>query len=212
MSASLYQQVNLYHPIFRRQRHIFSSAVMLQAIGIFTVALLTIYVYGLWQVRGLELEAVQMEGREKAYAAQLASLDTSAGGSRRREVDAEIRRLSATLIEQQRLVDVLGNEPLGRTEGFSAYIAALARRHRPGLWLTALTINGTSNAIELTGQSITPELVPEYLLTLGEEEALAGQRFDSFDIERLEDKSGVSFHVSSRLVAESQNADRTARR
>jgi hypothetical protein len=211
MSAHLYQQINLYRPIFRRQKQIFSSAVMLQAIGIFTVALLTIYVYGLWQVRGLEAEAVQMEGRERAYAARLAGLDTSSGGARRREVDDEIRRLSATLIQQQRLIEVLGDQPLGRTEGFSAHIAALARRHRPGLWLTSVTINGTSNAIELAGQSVAPELVPEYLLTLGEEQALAGQRFDRFDIERLEDKSGVVFHVSSRMVS-AQSADAGANR
>lgn len=212
MSTSVYQQVNLYHPIFRRQRQIFSSATMLQAIGIFAVALLTIYVYGLWQVRSLEAEAVQMEGREKAYAAQLASLDSGSGLARRREVEEEIRRLSATLVEQQRLVDVLGAEPLGQTAGFSTYLAALARRPRPGLWLTSLTINGTSDAIELVGQSISPTLVPEYLLGLGEEDALAGQRFDELDIERLDDGRGVIFRVSSRAAAESLSNDRASSR
>ena len=200
--SDVYQQINLYHPIFRRQKHIFSSATMLQVIGIFAVALMTIYFYGLWQVQGLENEAAQIEGREKSYAAQLASLDASVGPSRRREIEDELDRLQATLLEQQRLVDVLGDQPLGRTEGFSRYMAALARRHRQGLWLTELAVNGASQAIELVGQSIAAELVPAYLLTLGEEPALSGLRFDEFDIERLEDSNNVVFRVASRAASE----------
>ena len=83
MSTRVYQQINLYQPIFRRQRQIFSALTMAQAVGVFVTALLTIYGYGLWQVRGLEAEALQLEGREKAYSAQLARLDPSSSIERR---------------------------------------------------------------------------------------------------------------------------------
>lgn len=212
MSTRVYQQVNLYHPIFRRQKQVFSSATMLQVVGIFIVALTTVYVYGLWQVRGLEAETVQLEGREKAYAVQLASLDSGSGVARRREVEAEIKRLSATLLEQQRLVSVLTDQPLGNTDGFSGYLSALARRHTAGLWLTSVMVNGASNAIELAGESIAPTLLPEYLLALGEEDALAGQRFDEFRIERIEDSTNIEFRVSSQAASEGDNDDRVARR
>jgi hypothetical protein len=43
----IYQQVNLYQPIFKRQRHIFSALTMLQSAAVVIVALLTIYGYGL---------------------------------------------------------------------------------------------------------------------------------------------------------------------
>ncbi|HEY5567760.1 MAG TPA: hypothetical protein VIM81_11010 [Gammaproteobacteria bacterium] len=198
MSTTIYQQVNLYQPIFRRQRQIFSAVTMLQAAAVVTGALLVIYVYGLWQVVGLEVEAVQLEGREKAYSAQLARLDPTSNIERRREVEAQLAELNARLVEQQRLIEILREQPLGGTAGFSEQLAALARRHTNGLWLTELRVHGANRSLELVGHAIRPDLVPEYLLSLGEEEALAGQRFDLLQIERVEEGAAITFRVSSR--------------
>lgn len=200
MSRTIYQQVNLYQPIFRRQKQIFSAATMFQATAVVAIALLTIYVYGLWQVRGLENEVIQLEGRESAYSAQLASLDPGSSDARRREMEQELARLDRTLDAQQRLIQVLREQPLGSTAGFSRYLTALGRRRTEGLWLTSISINGASNAIELAGETISPDLVPAYLLGLGAEEALAGQRFDEFTIERT-DTGSNAFRVSSRAVS-----------
>lgn len=196
--AALYQQINLYQPIFRKQRQVFSAVTMIQTVAIVAVALIAIYIYGLVGVLGLEGEVVQLEGREKAFATQLAMLDPGSGQARRREVEEEMQRLNETLIDQQKLIDVLEAQPLGSTEGFSAYMSSLARRHVRGLWLTRVKVNGATDAIELVGQSIDPELVPEYLLGLGEEDALVGQRFDRLRIERDPDAPArVNFFVSS---------------
>jgi Tfp pilus assembly protein PilN len=200
MSAPLYQQINLYQPIFRKQRQIFSAAAMLSSVGVVAVALLGIYAFGLWQVAGLEREAVQLEGREKAYSAQLARLDPTSGAQRREQIERELERLSATVIRQQKLVDVLRKRSVSSTEGFSANLAALARRHVAGLWLTKISINGASGAIELAGRAVGPALVPEYLQSLSEEPALSGQRFDRLQIERDENSSMVQFRVTSRAV------------
>ena len=202
MSAPLYQQINLYQPIFRRQRQIFSSQTMLQATAIIAVALMTIYAYGLWQVAGLEAEALQLEGRERAYSTQLASLDPDSSAARRREAERELERLTATLLRQQRLIEVLEEKPLGSTDGFSEVLGALARQRRSGLWLTEITINRVSDAIELVGSSVDPALLAPYLLQLGEEEALAGYRFDDFEIARRADAATVDFWISSRAVAD----------
>lgn len=201
MSTKLYQQINLYQPIFRKQRHIFSALTMLETAGIVAVALLTIYFYGLWQIVGLEAEAVVLEGREKAYSTQLARLDPSASDIRRREVEEELARLNSTLLEQQKLIEVLRNHPLGSTDGFSSYLAALARRHSSGLWLTRVSIDGASGAIELMGQTTDAGMVPAYLLRLGQEEVLAGQLFDRFEIERAEQAAEIFFRVSSQAAS-----------
>jgi Tfp pilus assembly protein PilN len=204
-ATTLYQQVNLYQPIFRKQRQIFSAITMAQAAGVVAVALLGLYVYGLWQVLGLESEVVQLEGREKAFTAQLARIDPSITSNRRAEVEEELKRLNATLLDQQRLIDVLRDQPLGSTEGFSPYLAALGRQHRPELWLTELAINGGTRALELTGRSVRAELVPEYLQSLGREPALAGQKFDRLEIGR--DDAEVTFHATSRAAAARADGD-----
>jgi hypothetical protein len=206
----MYQQVNLYQPIFRRQRQIFSAAVMLQVVAVVGVALMSMYAYGWWQLAGLEAEVVLLEGREKAFTAQVGRLDPSAGSTRRKEVDDELKRLNSALLAQQKLIDVLREEPLGTTSGFSPYLAALGRQHSNGLWLTQLAINGATGALEVAGQSLRAELVPAYLQRLGGEQALAGQRFDRLTIERSEQSERVAFQVSSRAVNETIGPARAA--
>ena len=196
----MYQQVNLYQPIFRKQRQIFSAATMAQAVGVVAAALLAIYAYGLVKVSSLEAAVVQLESREQALTTQLARIDPSVSARRREELEMEVRRLNATLADQQHLIDVLREQPLGRTEGFSGYLAALARQRTPELWLTALTVNGGNGAIELVGRSLTPERVPEYMQRLGAETALAGQRFDQFEIERDGENGEATFRATSRAA------------
>jgi hypothetical protein len=196
----MYQQINLYQPIFRKQRQIFSAVTMLQAVAVVAVALLGIYAYGLAQVSSLEVEVVQLEGRERALTTQLMRIDPTLSTNRRAELEAEVRRLNATLLDQQRLIEVLRDRPLGRVEGFSSYLAALARQRTAELWLTEIGINGGAAAIELAGRSLQPELVPAYMQRLGTEPALAGQQFDRFEIE-LDDETGESaFRATSRAA------------
>jgi hypothetical protein len=196
----MYQQVNLYQPIFRKQRQIFSAVTMAQALGIVAAALLAIYAYGLAGVRSVEIELVQLEGREKALTTQLMRIDPAWGANRRAELDAELKRLNATLVDQQRLIDVLREQPLGATEGFAAFLEALARQRTPELWLTSFAINGGSGAVELVGRTLKPELVPEYMQRLGREDALAGQRFDRFEIERDAASGESTFRATSRAA------------
>jgi len=208
----MYQQINLYQPIFRKQRQIFSATTMLRAAAIFTVALLGFYGYGLWQVAGLEAEVVELEGREKAFLTQLGGIDPSLSTNRRAEVESELKKLSARLVDQQRLIEVLREQPLGSTQGFSAYLAALGRQHTSELWLTDFVINAEPAGLELGGRSLRPELVPEYLQALGTEAAMAGQRFDRLEIERDDERDEVVFRVASRAVDSSVARESLARR
>jgi hypothetical protein len=207
----MYQQINLYQPIFRQQRQVFSALTLLQVLALVAVALLGIYGYGRLQVAALETDVVQLEGREKALVTQLARIDPALNQNRRAEVAEELRRLNATLLDQQRLIEVLREQPLGSTKGFSAYLLALGRQRTPELWLSDFTINGGTGALELAGRGLRPELVPEYLQRLGREEALAGQRFDRLDIERDSGTGEAVFRATSRAVALTL-AERDARR
>jgi hypothetical protein len=166
-----------------------------------SAALLGIYLYGVVQVGGLEAEVVQLEGREKALTTQLLRIDPALGANRRAELEAELQRLNATLVDQQRLIDVLREQPLGDTRGFSGYLAALARQRTPELWLTALAVNGGTGAIELEGRSLKPELVPQFMQRLGTEAALAGQQFDRFEIGRDEETGETTFRATSLAAA-----------
>jgi rRNA-processing protein FCF1 len=67
--------------------------------------------------------------------------------------------------------------------------------------------------MELAGRSLRPELVPEYMQRLGREAALAGQRFDRFEIEHDEETGDAVFRATSRAAATTLAAnDRRVRR
>lgn len=196
----MYQQINLYQPIFRKQRQIFSTVAMVQALAIVAAALLAIYGYGWTKVGALEAEVVQLEGRETALMTQLTRMDPALSANRRAELEAELKRLNATLENQQRLIEELRKQPLGDAAGFSGYLAALGRQRTPELWLTSLGINGGTGAIELEGRTLRPEIVPEYMQRLGQEAALATQRFDRFEIERDAENGEATFRATSRAA------------
>jgi Tfp pilus assembly protein PilN len=194
------QNINLYQPSFRKQRQIFAALAMAQAAGLVAVTLLALYGYGLWKVASLEAEVAKLQSREQAFTAQLGGIDPSVGANARAGMEQEIATLSATLRDQERLIGVLRDQPLGSTEGFSEYLAALGRQHEPELWLTRIAVNGGTHALELAGRSVRAELVPEYLRRLGSESALVGQRFDRLEIE-LDDTAGeVAFHATSKAA------------
>jgi hypothetical protein len=205
--TAIYQQINLYQPIFRKQRQIFSAITMAQAAGIVAVALLGFYFFGLLRVTALETEALRLEGSEAGLLTRLASIDPSLGMNRTAEIEEELRKLNATLRDQDRLVEALREQSLGTTEGFSGFLAALGRQHTPQLWLTQFAINGSTRALELSGRSTRVELVPEYLAALGREPALAGQRFDRLEIARDEATAEVTFEAKSK-AAESADESR----
>lgn len=206
----MYQQINLYQPIFRKQRQIFSAVTMAQALGIVTAALLAIYAYGWVKIGALEAEVTQLEGREAALMMQLTRMDPALGANRRAELEADLTALNATLEGQQRLIDELRKQPLGDAAGFSAYLSALGRQRTPELWLTALAINGATGAIELEGRSLRPELVPEYMQRLGREAALSAQVFDRFELERDADNGEAKFRATSSKGLMLANAEERA--
>lgn len=208
----MYQQINLYQPIFRKQRQIFSATTMLQALGLVVAALLGIYAYGLIQVADLETEVVQLEGRERALATQLARIDPNLSQNRRQGAEEELKRLTATLVDQQRLIEVLRDRPLGSVQGFSGYLAALGRQRTPEVWLTEFAINGSTGALEVSGRSTQPALVPEFMQRLGTEAALGGQQFDRFELERDRATGQSVFRATSRAAALSPAENEERRR
>lgn len=203
----MHQQINLYQPIFRKQRLMFSAVAMAQAAGLVTAALLAFYGYGAYKVGRLEAEVTRLESLEQTYTARLGGIDPSLAANARAGVEQEIAALNATLADQQRLIEVLRDQPLGGSEGFSGYLAALARQHRSELWLTRIAVNGGTRALELAGRSVRAEAVPEYLRRLGAESALAGQRFDRLEIARDDTSGEVQFHATSRAAEADEALD-----
>jgi hypothetical protein len=203
------QQINLYQPIFRRERRVFSAVTILQALGLVLVGLALVYAYGLIKLRALEQDLDELRAREQASLARVERLSAELPpGSMVATAEQRLAELRATLDTRRRTLSLMQSGALGSTEGFSAQLAALAANPRGELWLTGISINRGGAYVALTGYTYQPEQVASFLRGLSEAPVFSGVRFAEFEMQRDDEgpfAGAVSFRVASRLPDEDAN-------
>ena len=179
------QQVNLYNPIFLKQRKIFSSVTMAQALGLLALGLVVFYAYARFQVTNLQTESERSAKRMEAAQVRVERLAPQFS-PRLKSADLE-SKIKQTETELQALDAVQGALTKGSVvsgSGFSPYFKALARQVVAGLWLTNFSVTGSEMTI--SGRTLKPELVPEYIHRLGEEQVMQGRKFAMLEMRQPE--------------------------
>lgn len=179
------QQINLYQPIFSRERKQLSAMTLISALGVVVVTLLGVSFYAHQRVEqlGHEVEAMrERAAQQEQMIAKVGELQASQGNPA--EIEARVKQLTETVAARKRALSVLQAGAAGQTVGFAARLEALARRHVDGLWIDRLVLSGTNGSMTLQGATLDADTVPVYLQGLAHERALAGTRFDEFVIER----------------------------
>ena len=166
------QQINLFDARFRRQKRHFSAATLALALGaVFALSLAIQQLYA-WQNRGLQAALAQTDSRVAQLREQVTRFarEFGAGGSSAALGD-EITRTEAALRARRGLLSSV-QSGAGDADGFSAYLAALARRTTQGVWLTGIDISAD---LVIRGRALDGELVPAYIRQLNREESFAGR-------------------------------------
>ena len=179
------QQINLYNPIFLKQRKIFSCQTMTQALGLLALGLLVFYGYARYQVANLQTEA-ERSAQRLAAAQTRADRMAQEFGPRQKSagLEAEIQQAEAELNALQAVQGALQQGSLVSANGFSPYLRAFARQVVEGLWLTGFSVTGSEMAI--SGRTLKPELVPEYIRRLGAEQVMQGRKFAMLEMRQPE--------------------------
>ena len=76
-STAMYQQINMYQPVFRRQRKIFSAATLLKITAVTLVLLLALYVQARWKLHGLQRTSDNLMLNYRQLDARLGKLEAS---------------------------------------------------------------------------------------------------------------------------------------
>jgi len=170
------QQINLYNPVFLKQKHYFSALTMLQALSVVLAGALGIYAFEVRQNRVLEQVLADTDRRVTAQREQLLSFsrDYSALGASR-TLTEELARADQRLLQRQGLLADLKTGVGGNAEGFSRYLAALARQSTPGVWLTGLEIGAKEHDLLIKGRALESQMVPAYIRALNREAPMAGR-------------------------------------
>jgi hypothetical protein len=183
------QQVNLYHPIFRREEKKFSAATMLQSGLLVLIGITLMYGYSFWRIHALRVELKEMEFQHTAALTRLTDVSKKLpmrhGDVR---LEQEVRSLERRIQVVQQIRTYAKRDLFKGSAGYSGYLVAMARQSIGGLWLTGLTISGAGEQLVLSGRTNSPELVPGYLQRLAGEKSLAGMQFEVFQMTRPERK------------------------
>lgn len=179
------QQINLFNPVFLKQKKYFSLLTMLQALGLILVGSLAFYGYALYQVQQL---GIQSEESDKRYAAEQAKLVNYTNQFSPQKASQllgdELKTLEAQIAAQQEQLETIKSGAIGNTEGYSEYMRAFARQSIPGLWLTGFNIEGDAAQLGLSGAVLSPQLVPAYIQRLGKEKVMRGKVFAALQMKQ----------------------------
>ena len=171
------QQINLFNPVFLKQKKHFSAVTMLQALGLLLGGILAFYGYALYESRALGQVAADANRQLKAQAEQAGRLTREfSPQGRSRMLEDEVARASARVKQREEMLAVLRTGGLGNTEGFARYLAAFARQPVSGVWLTGFSIGGDESVLQLNGRVLQADLVPAYIRALNREEVMRGRR------------------------------------
>jgi hypothetical protein len=167
-----------------------------------------------WEVHklrnGVEVVRAQHQAQEQIRAAGLSDLEALS----QEDLDARVTALTAALDSKTRALQELQAESSARNASFAARLEGLARQHVNGVWLDHLTLGWTSNALSISGTTLSPTLVPQYLRNLAVDPALRGAQIDEFVIEQPSPKNaaasgGLKFRASNRALAPKSTEEQT---
>jgi hypothetical protein len=179
------QQINLFNPIFLKQKKIFGAVPMAEALGIIVAGALLMAWYASHRVAELEQSAAAGKTLLAGREARLARANTMfAPRQKDPALAAELAEAEAQLASLSQVESVLRGGALGNTAGYAEYFRAFSRQNVNGLWLTGLTIVGAGNDIGVQGKAMQPTLIPNYIARLTAEKVMHGKTFASLNIDR----------------------------
>ena len=208
------QQINLFQPIFRKERKILSFDALLQISGIVLVALALLYAYGSWHNGRISKELGGMKIQHDERIAMLERISREA--SRRSNQDRtgeEIARLQAELAAERYIVSLLiidkkGEEKTAKAKsreaaGFSQYLEIFSRRVVKGMSISQISVFDGGVHMLIKGKVSSADLLPEFLTGLGDEPLLNGLEFSVLRMSREESgKDWIEFMLSTNDLPE----------
>lgn len=200
------QQINLYQPLFRKQRKIFSATTLLQACGLVGLGMMMIYGYGVWQKANLEKDLAQLTGQLTTNSKLIAQVGQQFPAKTKDPLlEQEIARLQTERDSKQQMLAITSGGAFGTAGGFSHYFEGLARQRLEGLWLTGISITDGTEDLRIFGSALSAELIPVFLGQLSKEPVFSGTEFKTLLVERPEaDTARIDFVLGTREVKSAQ--------
>jgi cell division protein FtsB len=175
------QNINLYQERFRPRREIVQSRQLLLGLVALLAVLMLISGWNGWRNHDLAQQLARARQQEQAVKAKLENLRNAAANRKQDPaLQARLAQLRQDVSTRQQVLKILTGKSFGNTESFAGQFTGLARQRIEGLWLTGLHIRAGGTRLDMQGNALKPELVPQYLQRLSQETVFQGTEFESF--------------------------------
>jgi hypothetical protein len=149
-------------------------------------------------LRNLRVELARAQAQsERLRSEQAAMVGPNAQWLAR--IDAQERDVLAV----ESVARQLRSGNLGSTQGFAEQLRAFGRTTTPGIWLTGLTLDSTTESITIDGKAIDASRVPVLLHALQSDPLFGGTRLASIEIDGGEGDGkdhAIGFHIATPSV------------
>ncbi|MBC7500960.1 MAG: MSHA biogenesis protein MshI [Herminiimonas sp.] len=191
------QQVNLFNPVFLKQKKLFSAVAMLQALCLILVGSLLLGAFARYQLTDLTAQAATTSKRltqakaDLAQSAAQSALNDKATNDKSQAIASDIRKKETELASLRYVFGVLDKGDFGNTQGYAKYFRVFSRQSVEGVWLTGFTLVGAGNDISIQGRALQPEMVPAYIGRLTREPLMHGKSFAKLDVRLPAGETGL---------------------
>lgn len=178
------QQINLYDAALERKRDWLALHYVAGTAVVLAVAVAVLGYVARSDLPELVAASAAGENRLQATREQLTALGRQIAQRQpdtRREQEVAAKRMLLAM-----RTDVLGilRQSLGpEAHSFADYLRGFARQTVSGLWLTGVSVDAKSGGMEITGRTVDPALLPEYIRRLNREAAFQGQTFAALKLD-----------------------------
>jgi len=181
------QQINLFNPIFLKQKKAFSAVNMLDALALLLAGVAAFYAYAKIETLNLDRQSVET-ARQYDQAKQRLAQTSARYAPKKKDasLEAEVTNLQVQLSARKATLNSLGIGSLTQGASYAEYMRALARQSLAGLWLTGFKVAKGGAELEIVGRALQPELVPSYIRSLDRERAMQGRAFESLSMTQRE--------------------------
>ncbi|QRX82832.1 PilN domain-containing protein [Glaciimonas sp. PAMC28666] len=195
------QQINLFNPIFLKQKKYFSAIAMAKALGLILLGAGCIFAYSGYRFSSVQQDETNTSAQLIAVEAELSKVDAAFAPHAKNQALADnVVKTELEVKSLQDVFDTLKKGDIGNTEGYSSYMIAFSRQIVDGLWLTGFTIIGAGNEMDLRGRALRPELVPSYISRLKNETIMQGKTFSTLEMHLPQAAAASSEHQTDAPV------------
>ena len=172
------QQINLFDPALQRKRDWFALSNIVAGGGVLFLLVLGAGFLARSGLPALQAQATTSETQLKAMREQVLVLGQRVA---ERKADPRIEQELAVVRQLSQARGVVLQALRERLEAdvppYADYLRGLARQSLTGLWITGFTWDATGDSLEISGRTVDPSLLPEYIRRLNREPAFRGHAF-----------------------------------